>query len=75
VFIDPLEGEIKIDIKKLRSDTFEMLIGDNGIGSVDAGQSGIGNKLIRIFVKQSKGNIELLKQSGTVYKIVFQEID
>jgi len=74
-FIDLLEGEIKIHIKQLKNNAFEMLIGDDGIGSVVARQSGLGNKLIHIFVKQLDGTIELLKESGTVYRIVFEEID
>lgn len=74
-FIDILEGEIKINIRQLKNNVFEMIIGDNGIGSVDRSQSGIGNKLIHIFVKQLNGDIELLKQPGTVYRIVFEEIN
>jgi len=74
-FIDTLEGEIKIDIKQLENGSYEMLIGDDGIGSINSKYSGIGNKLIHIFVKQLNGTITLLKQSGTVYKIVFEEID
>jgi len=74
-FIDTLDGEIKIEIKQLKNKTYEMLIGDDGTGNVNSEDSGIGNKLIHIFVKQLNGTIELLKQSGTAYKIVFEEID
>jgi len=74
-FIDILEGEIKIHIKQLKNKTYEMNIGDDGIGSANSENPGIGNKLIHIFVKQLNGTIELLKQSGTVYKIIFEEID
>jgi len=74
-FIDILEGEIKIHIKQLKNKTYEMNIGDDGRGSANSEDSGIGNKLIHIFVKQLNGTIELLKQSGTVYKIIFEEID
>jgi len=74
-FIDILEGEIKIHIKQVKNKTYEMVIGDDGTGYSDIEHSGIGNKLIRIFVKQLNGTIALLKQSGTFYKIVFEEID
>jgi len=74
-FIDLLEGEIKINIKQLKNKTYEMIIGDNGMGSTNTKQSGIGNKLVRIFVKQLNGTIKLLNQTGTVYRIIFEEID
>jgi len=74
-FIDILEGKIKIHIKHVKNKTYEMVIGDDGTGYSNTEHSGIGNKLIHIFVKQLKGTIELLKLPGTVYKIVFKEID
>lgn len=74
-FIDVLEGEIKIHIKKLKNKEYEMVIGDDGTGFLGTKNIGIGNKLTHIFVKQLRGTIELLKQPGTVYKIVFVEID
>ena len=74
-FIDILEGEIKIHIKHVKNKTYEMVIGDDGTGYSNIEHAGIGNKLMHIFVKQLKGTIELLKLPGTVYKIVFKEID
>ena len=74
-FIDILEGEIKIHIKQVKNKTYEMVVGDDGTGYSNTEHSGIGNKLIHIFVKQLKGTIEFLKLPGTVYKIVFKEID
>ena len=35
-------------------------------------ESGLGTKLISVFIRQLNGSIELLKKEGTMYKIVFQ---
>jgi ligand-binding sensor domain-containing protein len=36
-------------------------------------QSGLGTRLIEIFIKQLNGTATLLDQSGTMYKIIFQK--
>jgi len=74
-FIDSLDGGINVQIKQLKSKTHEMLIGDNGIGISGNKESRMGNELIHIFVKQLNGTIILLEQPGTMYRILFEEID
>lgn len=75
-FNDNDEAVINLQIKQLNDKTFEMLIGDNGVGiSSHKKTSGLGSKLINIFTKQLNGSLEVLEDSGTTYKIVFEKID
>lgn len=75
-FNDNDEAIINLQIKQLNDTTFEMLIGDNGVGmSSHKKTSGLGSKLINIFTKQLNGSLEVLEDSGTTYKIVFEKID
>jgi len=75
-FIDTLEGTITVNIKQLKNRSYEMLIGDDGIGFTDKLKpSKTGTKLINAFIKQLNGTIELLNQQGTMYKIIFEKID
>ncbi len=75
-FNDNNEAVINLQIKQLNDKTFEMLIGDNGVGiSSHKKTSGLGSKLINIFTKQLNGSLEVLEDSGTTYKIVFEKID
>lgn len=62
-------------MKQIGPNTFEMLIGDDGVGfdsKIKPTGSGLGTKLISVFIRQLNGSIELLKKEGTMYKIVFQ---
>jgi len=75
-FKDKNKGEIIIHIKPLKNDSYEMIIGDNGVGLKEEKESkGIGTKLIQIFTKQLNGKLEHLEQPGTLYKLVFEKID
>jgi len=67
-------GLITVQIKQLDGQSFEMLIGDDGVGfNPKEKPSGLGTKLIGIFIKQLNGTITLLNQPGTVYKIIFKK--
>ncbi len=73
-FVNKNKGLITVQIKQLDNQTFEMLIGDDGVGfDSKAKPSGLGTKLIGVFIKQLNGSITLLNQSGTAYKIIFQK--
>lgn len=75
-FVNKAAGTINLQIKKLENSTFEMCIGDNGIGIKNyKSQSGLGSKLINIFTKQLNGSLEILEDEGTTYKIAFEQID
>jgi two-component sensor histidine kinase/Tfp pilus assembly protein PilF len=75
-FCDSGDGIINLQIKQLNNTTFEMLIGDNGVGLKSyKNTSGLGSKLISIFTKQLNGTLEIMKVPGTTYKIIFEKID
>jgi two-component sensor histidine kinase/Tfp pilus assembly protein PilF len=75
-FVDTDEGLIKLQIKQLTKSSFEMVIGDNGVGlKNDEKASGFGAKLINIFAKQLNGTLDYIDGPGTMYKITFERID
>jgi len=75
-FKDVEEGKIIVDLRKIENKSFEMIIGDDGIG-LDANEesTGLGKKLIETFVKQLQGSINRLKHKGTMFKIEFEGIN
>ena len=76
-FSEDENNTIALSLIKKNESYFEMIISDDGSGfrDVDIPKKGLGQKLILIFVKQLNGTIELLKQNGTAYKIIFEEIE
>jgi two-component sensor histidine kinase/ligand-binding sensor domain-containing protein len=73
-FVNKEKGLITVHIKQLDHQSFEMLIGDDGVGfNPETKSSGLGSKLIDVFIKQLNGSITLLNQPGTMYKIIFQK--
>ena len=75
-FVDRNKGKLFVHIKYLENKYYEMIIGDDGVGLKEAmNPSGLGSKLIKIFVKQLEGSIERLDQTGTVFKIILKKID
>ena len=69
------KGIISISLKAINKNTFEMILGDNGIGIDKAQKGSLGMKLVDIFVKQIDGTIVLLDTPGTNYKITFESIE
>ncbi|NKI32881.1 sensor histidine kinase [Croceivirga thetidis] len=72
-------GEIKISLNKKAGDSYEMYLGDNGIGFPEdldpRSTNSLGLKLIHNLARQLKGTIARdLKAKGTYYQINFQEI-
>lgn len=75
-FKDKDEGVIKVHLNQLNDEQYELIIGDNGIGSEELiSDSGLGKKLIHTFAKQLKGSIERIAEEGTIYKLAFYRID
>jgi len=75
-FVNSNEGKLFVHIKYLENKYYEMIIGDDGIGLSEAiTPSGLGSKLIKIFVKQLDGSMERLDQPGTVFRIILKKID
>ena len=68
--------KIYLSISKKDNNQYEMLIGDNGIGSdnqIKNTNNSLGVKLIHTMVRQLKGTIEQVsKKPGTHYKITFE---
>lgn len=73
------EGKVMIYLNRMQNGKYEMIIGDNGKGypdlKFDEDLPSFGLELIKIFTSQLNGQIEKLKEKGTVYRIVFEKID
>lgn len=71
-FPEDMEGRIQIAIQKKESNLFELVIGDNGIGTtVSQKENSIGLELVSLLVMQLRGKIEKINQIGTHYSIQF----
>lgn len=71
-------GVITVKISPLGNDRYEMIVGDNGKGmssSALGSSSSLGLELVHTFVEQLEGSIERLNVPGTVFKIIFIDID
>ncbi len=76
---DDSEGEIKIHLSKKGTNTYEMYLGDNGIGFPDdvtpKTTNSLGLKLIHNLARQLKGSIARDSDTkGTYYQINFEEV-
>lgn len=70
------KGIISISLKEIEESTYEMILKDNGIGyELTEEATGLGTKLITIFIKQLEGSLEKLDDLGTSYKVKFFNID
>ncbi len=71
------KGTINIELKRL-NDKFELIVSDNGIGlpkevdmkSVDT----LGLKMVNILVNQLSGTLEVNRNGGTGFRIIFKEL-
>jgi two-component sensor histidine kinase len=74
-FPSNLKGRIEIEINKTADCTYELQIGDNGVGvlSSDQNSKSIGLELVSLLVMQLKGKIQKLDKTGTNYKIIFND--
>lgn len=69
----------KIIIKMYaKNEEYVLIIGDDGVGHVEASDlkkgETLGLSLVNSLVKQIDGNIVILKNKGTFYKITFREL-
>lgn len=70
------EGIITVHLNQLKEAQYELIIGDNGVGSEELiSEKGLGKRLIHTFTKQLKGTIERIEGEGTMYKLVFHQLD
>jgi len=73
-FKNTSQGTIIVSLKQVNV-TYELIIGDDGVGFVPKKESGgLGTKLTQIFTKQLGGTITKLNQPGTVFKIEFKKL-
>ncbi len=68
-------GIVKVDLKKLKNKSYQLVVSDNGIGVSDKIIKGdldsLGMELVRLLVGQINGTLVMNNKSGTQFKIVF----
>ncbi len=71
------EGIILVKLEKVHDDSFKLTVSDNGVGfpeNIDFRNTGsLGLQLVTELVKQLDGTIELNKDRGTEFEVVFKE--
>ena len=75
-FVEKRVGVLTVSLKETGvKNQFELVVGDDGIGIVRNDKSDqMGSSLVKTFVKQLNGFIELLDRPGTHFRIIFQKI-
>lgn len=78
-FQEDRHGRIFVTITKLDEKRFRMLIGDDGIGIPKSSAMGntdsFGTELISALTEQLEGSIQLLPGKGTVYEVIFRDVE
>lgn len=74
-FPDKKKGKIYIRFQALSDNQLELLIGDNGVGlgdEIDFNHSEtLGLRIVHLLIDQIQGSIEVIRNKGTVFKIIF----
>jgi two-component sensor histidine kinase/HAMP domain-containing protein len=77
-FPDGKQGQIFISLRREGDDNFALVVGDTGIGlpkGLDFRDSpSLGLKLVNTLVEQLGGTIDLNREGGTEFRIIFSEI-
>jgi two-component sensor histidine kinase len=72
------EGRIRIELTADETGKFILTVNDNGVGfpaGVDPVKpKSLGMQLVNTLVRQLKGDIEIEKDPGTQFKIIFRQI-
>lgn len=72
-------GIITVKLHPLGNYRYELVVGDNGSGIphklMNRQSASLGLELVHTFVEQLEGTIERLDGSGTVFRIIFMDID
>lgn len=78
-FPDNRIGEIKIELHLDDNNKYNMIVSDNGVGisaDIDPEKTDtFGMQLIKYLTKQLKATIELDKNNGTTYNLIFNELE
>ncbi|MFH1282754.1 MAG: PAS domain S-box protein [bacterium] len=71
------KGEIRVELHKIRTDSFEFIIQDNGVGLPESisfqNTKSLGMRLVDVLIKQLKGEMKLDRFGGTKYTIIFKK--
>ena len=78
-FPQSLGGEINIELHKINSQEFQLIIQDNGSGfpagfDVENAET-LGLRLVRMLAYQLEASIAIDSQCGTCYNIIFKELN
>lgn len=77
--VDHQDNEISIEISPIGENKFMLAVQDNGVGFPEdldfQNTESLGLELVCIFVEQLEGEIELIREPGTTFKITFSELD
>lgn len=77
-FVNKGQGKIRIQLEKLGTASYKMIVCDDGIGLPSnfswENSTTLGIELIVTLVEQINGTIEKIDLPGTCFKIVFQDI-
>lgn len=72
-------GEINISLHKRENEKLEMIVSDNGIGLPPdfswENANTLGIELIKTLVEQINGTVEIKRDWGTVFKIIFEDVE
>ncbi len=77
-FPQALKGKIHIRLRRFKGDTFELIVGDDGIGfpgdvALEDPRS-LGLNLVRIFSRQLRGKLDIVHNRGTDIKLTFRAV-
>ncbi|MDX2360513.1 MAG: tetratricopeptide repeat protein [Crocinitomicaceae bacterium] len=72
-------GIIKVDLKKIEDDYYQLYIGDNGKGfdfeEQMTNSESLGGELIEALIEQLDGDYEYIRENGSYYRINFKPQD
>ncbi len=74
-FQDGRKGKISIDLRNLKDNKYQLSVKDNGIGIsdelVEKISDSLGIKLVYLLSKQINGELDIIRDKGTQFKIIF----
>ena len=78
-FVNDGDGEIRISFSSVGDNSYQLMVADNGVGLPDQVDlkhpESIGLDLLRIFVDQLHGSVEINRNNGTQFVITFSGVE
>jgi PAS domain S-box-containing protein len=75
-FPDGRKGEVTVSLRAKEENRLALAVKDNGMGTLTEEQfeksNSLGLRLVRIFADQLKGEIEIVRSTGTEFRLTFQ---